>query len=288
MRDVVLHNEDCQVGIQSLEDNSIQCIYIDPPYGYLKHKLERPFNEVEFFKQCHRVLKPDGFITLFGRGTSFYRWNLALDEVGFRFLEEIVWDKRNTSSPVHPVGRIHELATVYTKGKGKLNRVKVPYLEQKDGNIKGIVQDVKRLKSALNNPTSLDYLQSYLEDGMRKDYQRKGIVREKVTMQTKPIGERATYTMVAIEEGMLERTIMSVLRETYKRIHPTQKPVRLAERLLALTTQEGDTVADFFAGSASTGIACMNTRRKFMGWEIDPEYYEAAQNRIESHAREEV
>jgi site-specific DNA-methyltransferase (adenine-specific) len=69
-----IYNEDCLTGMRRIENNSVDCILTDPPYLYLKNqKLDRPFDEAMFFNECKRVLKKDGFIVLFGRGTSFYR-----------------------------------------------------------------------------------------------------------------------------------------------------------------------------------------------------------------------
>lgn len=68
--------------------------------------------------------------------------------------------------------------------------------------------------------------------------------------------------------------------------HPTQKPVRLMERLSALVTQEGDLVLDPFMGSGSTGIACINTGRRFIGYEIDDEYFGIAKGRLEEAEKE--
>ena len=64
------------------------------------------------------------------------------------------------------------------------------------------------------------------------------------------------------------------------RIHPTQKPVALLEYLVKTYTQEGETVLDFTAGSGSTAIACLNTNRKFIGIELDKQYFDIAVNRI--------
>lgn len=65
--------------------------------------------------------------------------------------------------------------------------------------------------------------------------------------------------------------------------HPCPVPVKLMERIILLTTNEGDTVVDPFMGSGTTGIACMNTNRKFIGFEIDTEYYDMAQERLLEH-----
>ena len=63
-------------------------------------------------------------------------------------------------------------------------------------------------------------------------------------------------------------------------VHPTQKPVALLEYLIRTYTQPGETVLDFTMGSGSTGVACVNTGRKFIGIELDDNYYSIAYNRI--------
>ena len=62
--------------------------------------------------------------------------------------------------------------------------------------------------------------------------------------------------------------------------HPTQKPVQLMERCIKLWSNEGDTVLDFTMGSGSTGVACKNLNRSFIGVEIDEKYYNIAKKRI--------
>jgi DNA modification methylase len=64
------------------------------------------------------------------------------------------------------------------------------------------------------------------------------------------------------------------------KIHPTQKPVDLLEYLIKTYTNEGETVLDFTMGSGSTGVACINTNRDFIGIELDQKYYNIAKNRL--------
>jgi DNA modification methylase len=64
------------------------------------------------------------------------------------------------------------------------------------------------------------------------------------------------------------------------KVHPTQKPVALMEYLIRTYTNEGDTVLDFTMGSGTTGVACVNTGRNFIGIERDPDYFKIAQDRI--------
>lgn len=66
------------------------------------------------------------------------------------------------------------------------------------------------------------------------------------------------------------------------KIHPTQKPVRLYEWLIGKYAKPGDTILDTHVGSASSLIACYNTNHKYVGFEIDKTYYEAAKKRLEA------
>ena len=68
-----------------------------------------------------------------------------------------------------------------------------------------------------------------------------------------------------------------------KLLHPTQKPVELLEFLIKTYTTEGETVLDFAAGSCSTAIACMNTKRNSISIEIDEKYYQTGSKRIKEH-----
>ena len=70
-------------------------------------------------------------------------------------------------------------------------------------------------------------------------------------------------------------------RKVQKPLHPTQKPVELLEYLIKTYTQGGETVMDFSMGSGSTGVACMNTNRNFIGIELDSEYFNIAKHRID-------
>ena len=67
--------------------------------------------------------------------------------------------------------------------------------------------------------------------------------------------------------------------------HPTQKPVALLEYLIKTYTNEGELVLDFTMGSGSTGVACMNTNRRFIGIELDENYFNIAKERIENNIK---
>lgn len=69
-------------------------------------------------------------------------------------------------------------------------------------------------------------------------------------------------------------------------LHPTQKPVELLEYLIKTYSDEGDTILDNCMGSGSTGIACKNTNRNFIGIELNEEYFNIAKERIEQHKQQ--
>jgi len=281
-----LHHCDNLQLMPLLHKEIIDVICIDPPYLYLKgQKLERPFDENLFFSECKRLLTKDGFIVMFGRGTSFYRWNTLLDGIGFVFKEEIVWDKSYSSSPLLTLSRVHETISIFSKGEGSINRVKVPYLEMKSENVSDIIQDIKRLKSVFSNTKSLDAVLKYLQDG-EITYDGDYVNSTTITGGKRRI-DRCLAVVSQIEKGLNEKSIIKEVRDHYTAIHPTQKPVRLIERLLSLVIPEKPrneiTIADFFGGSMSTMEAVYNMGMNGIATEIDEEYFLLGQKRLQQH-----
>ncbi|KAL4718954.1 hypothetical protein ACJJTC_011822 [Scirpophaga incertulas] len=325
---IKLFNEDNLELMKRLPDESIDVICIDPPYLYLKNqKLERPFDEQKFFSECARLLTKKGFIVMFGRGESFYRWNTLLENIRlykgeyviidkkvtvvndvdvevfltyngvdisedkefkrvFTFKEEIIWDKRYSTSPVLPISRCHESISIFTKGSGSINAIKVQYDEfRTEHDIDKVVADVNRLKSVFNNEISFNHVLNFL-NGNRTDLEKKRSSNFATSCQTKALGSQTVSPMKSIKEGMKNKSIISLRRDHYNTMHPTQKPVRLLERLLALVIPESKPreeilVADFFAGSMSCMEAVHNMGMKGIACEIDHEYFEKGKERIE-------
>ena len=290
MNNLQLYNADNLEVMATLPDESIDVICIDPPYLYLKNqKLERHFDEPKFFAECKRLLTKKGFIVLFGRGTSFYRWNTILDGLGFVFKEEVIWNKGFSTAPTLPIQRFHETISIYTKEKGSINAdVKVPYLEVKQHNIDTLIGDINRIKSALNNTKELDFMKEYLKTGLINVSKKRNDKNSGCTISKNSIDIFSIPTMClkAIKEGMRESSIIKIYYERFNRIHPTQKPVRLLERLLALVIPKDKprneiVVADFFAGSMSCMEAVHNMGMRGIATEIDEEYFEKGKQRID-------
>ena len=290
MKNLQLYNADNLEVMATLADESIDVVCIDPPYLYLKNqKLERPFEEQKFFEECKRLLTKKGFIVMFGRGTSFYRWNTILDDLGFVFKEEVIWDKRRITSPALPLGRRHESISVYTKREGQINDVLVPYEEHKFFDIDKIVNDISRVESILKKPHLLAHIKECLnvgnkvEDIFYKAKKDKYKVAYNGNVLNKDVG---IATLNSFLIGNKEASVISDFGVKYKKIHPTQKPVRLLERLLALVIPKDKprneiVVADFFAGSMSCMEAVYNMGMKGIATEIDQEYFEAGKQRID-------
>lgn len=285
---IQLFNCDNRILMQTLADESIDVVCIDPPYLYLKNqKLEREFDEQLFFSECKRVLTKEGFIIMFGRGTSFYRWNTILADLGFKFKEEIVWNKRLITSPMLPLARVHETISIFSKTNGKINKVKVPFIEKHKHDPKKIEEAIYRITTTFGNRESFRLLKDYYNNGVKK-YNKGSFSNNNVVMENNArISQNRTVEFaITIEEGVTEQSIINETRDHYNTIHPTQKPVRLLERLLALVipkdkAPEDIVVADFFGGSFSTMEAVYNMGMQGIACEIDKEYYELGKERIE-------
>ena len=96
---------------------------------------------------------------------------------------------------------------------------------------------------------------------------------------------REDYDKKVYDEKYPDTILKFSSRSEARGLHPTQKPVALMEYLIKTYTNEGETVLDFAAGSGSTGVACVNTGRRFIGIELDDGYFKIAQDRIEQAQR---
>jgi site-specific DNA-methyltransferase (adenine-specific) len=119
-------------------------------------------------------------------------------------------------------------------------------------------------------------------------YNPQGVVEineQKVRRRDK---ETTIYSDMGLKDGEYTQRFTNYPRQVLefgregKTVHPTQKPVALMEYLVKTYTNEGDTVLDSCMGSGTTGVACANTGRRFVGIERDPGYFDIARKRIEA------
>jgi site-specific DNA-methyltransferase (adenine-specific) len=274
------------IGLRDIKTASIDCILTDPPYLYLKNqKLDKPFDEDLVFSEYKRVLKPNGVIVLFGRGTSFYRWNTKLADLGFNFKEEIIWDKIQNSTIFNAVSRIHETISIHSLGNYKLNIHRLPYEDKALLNAEGILADIQRIKQGLKGK-DFEEVKRYIETGV-EEYTKNVKVKNGVNSNDRTETQVPIRPLKLMRFGFKIQSITRVKVERYDYIHPTQKPVELLKHLLKLCTHEGQMVLDTFVGSGSTRIACYETNRNFIGFDLDSEYYDLQEKRYQDYTAQQ-
>ena len=120
-------------------------------------------------------------------------------------------------------------------------------------------------------------------------YNPQGIIEVNKKQVRKKDKKTTIYSDMGLKEGTYTQKYTNypkqIIKTTTKEktIHPTQKPVELFEYLIKTYTNEGDTVLDNVMGSGTTGVACLNTNRNFIGMELDETYFSIAKERIENH-----
>ena len=276
---ITLHKGDCLDVINRIDDNTIDAIITDPPYGYLSHKLDADFDYKDLFLQYKRVLKPNGGLVIFGRGVMLAKWIVYLDEIGFKFKEEVVWDKRMITSPCHMLGRRHELAIVFGLGGFKINKVMINFVQDKIDS--GEIERLKEtIKNAYNNVSKIKSWQEFDNWRNCKDSCINYTSRHNVTNTLKNVNSVANSQFRALYQGSNLKSVISCVRKHYNTIHPTQKPQALLEKIVQLVSKEGDTILDTFGGSGTLGLACHKLDREVVLIEKDDEYFEASMKYI--------
>lgn len=238
---------DCLELMKNIPDKSIDMILCDLPYGTTKCKWDVIIPFEGLWEQYNRVIKDNGAIVLFGSepfSSTLRTSNLKM----YRY--DWVWNKRKAGNfaqgNIQPL-KIHENILVFYK--------KLPtYNPQKT--IAPQICTRNKGKKSVN----------------REDRKASG-----------GIGGEIKYSDKYEPDKKLPISILEFKKDNYRGniFHPTQKPVDLLEYLIKTYTQEGEVILDNTMGSGSTGVAAMNTGRKFIGIELEPQYFEIAEKRIQ-------
>ena len=237
-----LYQGDCLEVMNGIPDGSVNAIICDPPYGTTACKWDSVIPLELMWEQLKRIVKPNGAIVLFG-SQPFTTSLISSNIHNFKYLW--VWNKRfaaNFSIAKYQPLKIHEDICVFGYGTAK-------YFPQK----------TKR-----NTPIKLGKNSS--KKGASNLHNAKSEYDGKVYTDKNP---ESIVFFDTRAEGQVKN-------------HPTQKPVALMEYLVKTYTNEGETVLDFTMGSGTTGVACVNTSRKFIGIELDEGYFKIAKERIET------
>lgn len=243
---VQLYLGDCLEVMKQLSAESVDCIICDLPYGTTACKWDSIIDLPSMWKEYERVIKPKGAIVLFASEpfATALRWSNIN-----RYRYDWIWNKTHCSNfqtMNYQPGRQHELICVFSKAKAVYT----------------------------SNDNSMNY---YPQKTLRDKPTRNGGGLKTCKMLH-------GNNMEKIDKVYYDKHPTSILDfkvvPPKQRVHPTQKPEDLIEFLIKSYTQEGDLVLDNCMGSGTTGLACKNLNRNFIGIELDKEYFEIAKKRI--------
>lgn len=248
LNDINLYHGDCiKVMKQLINDGvMVDCIITDLPYGTTPCPWDViiPFDEM--WDCINKIIKPNGAVVLFGQ-EPFSSLLRVSNIKNYKY--DWIWKKErltNVFQVKRRPGKVVENISVFYKKQPIYNPQKTKYDGPLRSNKIGDNAGFSITQTGGIGPKPIEYH----DDGTR-------------------------YPLQIIEfnrDSMYE-----------KKYHPTQKPIELLEYLIKTYTDEGEIVLDFTMGSGSTGVACKNLNRKFIGIELNEEYYNISINRIKEH-----
>ena len=232
---------DCLELMKTIPDKSVDCIICDLPYGSLSCKWDCVIPFEPLWEQYERIVKDNAAVVLFG--SEPFSSFLRISNIKL-YKYDWVWDKKTGLGFLDSKFRplkSHETISIFGKG-GVSNGSKI----QMKYNPQGLIRTNKKNS---NSPSNI----------LNSEPKKRKELNTQYTNYPKSI---LTFSRVS-------------------GLHPTQKPTDLLEYLVRTYTDEGDVVLDNCMGSGSTGVACVNTNRSFIGFEKDDKYFEIASKRIE-------
>ena len=238
------------------EGVKVDCILTDVPYGTTACKWDNIIPFEPMWERINKLIKPNGAVTLFG--SEPFSSALRMSNIK-NYKYDWKWDKvtggGHLNAKHRPMQRFEDVI-VFSKNKHLYN----PQMEElTEEEYKKKISKIPKERYRISNSklTGKRYDLPLLERNL-EDYKK-----------------RYPSNILVYSKNMKECN-------NTRRVHPTQKPVDLLEYLIKTYTNENELVLDFTMGSGSTGVACMNTNRKFIGIELDNNYFNIAKDRIEN------
>ena len=243
-----LYNGDClEVMDRLIEEGVIaDTIICDPPYGTTACKWDTVIPFDEMWSRLNKLIKPNGAIALFSIepfGSLLRISNIKNYRYDWQWLKSQSGNFMNANKQPH---KKVEYINIFYKKQPTYNPLKI------------------------KNPKGIETRSKY------KASKQKDISIGQVSTH-----EEYTLSGTNYEADKLLPISLLKFKNVHKPMHPTQKPVELLEYLIKTYTNENELVLDFTMGSGSTGVACINTNRKFIGIELDNNYFNIAKQRIE-------
>ena len=267
--ELILYWGDCLVEMKNIAEDSIDLILCDLPYGTTDRSgVDKKGNNRildwdtvipldELWQQYRRVLKPTGTVVL--TADQPFTSQLVISNLGW-FKYEWIWKKKKTTGFLHANARpmketedILIFSPLGASGCSKKANKNMTY------NPQGLIEKNIKKKNSVNR------LGKFLH---QPEHMGKN---NKLLHETEYEQKYTNYPSEIIEFGLDKGSV-----------HPTQKPVALMEYLIKTYSNEGETILDNCMGSGTTGVACIITNRKFIGIEMDENYYKIAEDRIKN------
>ena len=292
---------DCLEVMQELADDGVRVdlILTDPPYGTVKgmeldgwKKTSTKWDNIlptkEMFKLCETLLRQNGIMILFSQEP--YTNHLRNNNINnLPFIYPLIWVKDHFANSLSckkaPVSYFEDINVFRKKYdtimENPLRDYSKKVMEYIGLNLKQINEQLGHRKAEhffywnssqfgmCTKETYTDLIEVFNIDKMV------GFVpyEEMLSLNQSP------KSVFNLRGGNFKSNILR-FKKDYTNFHPTQKPIRLLVDLIKTYTNEGDLVLDFTMGSGSTGVACYNTGRDFIGIELDEEYFKVASDRI--------
>ena len=297
---IELIHGDCLEEMKNIPDGSVDMILTDPPYGTMlgaeldgweeeDTKWDKPIDHEKMLSGCNRVLRTNGVLLLFsqdpytaklmtkthGNLPFSYRLTWLKDHFAnaliakkapVNYTEDIcVFFKKYDTLKQHPL-RGYTIALFKYIGKDK----KTLFSEMKH---QGVCHFMRHNSMQFMLCTENTY--NELIDMYNIDKIDCFLSYDEMTLINKQFSKRFNLLGKNFKSNVLQ------YKKDYQGLHPTQKPLALKEDLIKTYSNESDTVLDFTMGSGTTGVACKNLNRDFIGIELDENYFNIAKNRIE-------
>lgn len=296
---------DCLEKMKEIESVSIDLILTDPPYGTVKglgdgdvnHGMKNKTNWDEtichksYFEECNRILRTNGALILFSQEP--YTSKLITEAHGnVPFSYRKIWKKDHFANSLiakkAPVSYFEDICVFFKK-----------YDTLAQHPLREYSEDVKIFIGLEKHQVFKRMGHQGVCHFYRTDSTQFGLCTEKTYRELIDIfkidemedfksfkemqqinNDFKFHKVFNLHEGKKYKSNILEYKKDYTGYHPTQKPVLLLEDLIKTYTNKGETVLDFTMGSGSTGVAAKNLNRKFIGIELDPEYFKVASDRI--------
>ena len=250
-----LFNGDCLEIMDRLIKMGIKVdtILCDPPYGTTACKWDSVIPFDPMWERLNKLIKPNGAIILFS-SEPFTSFLICSNPKNFKY--RITWNKIIPTNFLNakkcPLKVVEDICIFYKKLPIYNPQMKERTLEEIKETKAKFNKKYKISDTVCENTTYNKHKTIHYEDNVDKKY----------------------------PTDLIEFNRRNKECNTRNRVHPTQKPIDLLEYLIKTYTNEGELVLDFTMGSGSTGVACLNCNRKFIGIELDENYFNISVNRI--------